>query len=259
MNFNNKLVTFSQQELVLSRTDVEREKIKNSLAHLIKVIKDSFGNKIFGVVVFGSYTRNTILPRYYDPKSDIDLLIFFDTTDRELTVGTYRKNLLDVMQNAYPNSYSQKDFPAVKLELNHIMFDLVPAIVTHHFFYGERTWIPSANDKWEQTIPNDINDSLTSQNQKYGNNTVRNVIRLCKYWNAVWGYPYYSYFLEKKIINLNFQGDDTYKGFLYAMKSIASEYAGVSQALDYIGLYENRGNEDKQAFWLKKLLPALDI
>jgi predicted nucleotidyltransferase len=259
MNFNSKLVAFSQQELVISKNDIEREKIKSSLNHLIKIVKDSFGSKVLDVIVFGSYTRNTILPRYYDAESDIDLLIFFDTTEKELTVGTYRKNLLDVMQKAYPNSFSQKDFPAVKLELNHIMFDLVPAIITNHFFYGKRIWIPANNDEWQQTIPNDINDDLTVKNQKYNNNTVRNVIRLCKYWNAIWGYPYYSYFLEKKIINLNFQGDNTYTGFLYAMKSIASEYAGVSKALDYIDLYENRGNEDKQAFWLKKLLPALDI
>lgn len=262
MSINNKLVTFAQNELVLSHDETEREKIKASLGQLEKVLKDKLGNNIKEFVRFGSFTRNTILPRKYDPESDVDLMVIFNTTGGVKTPGTYRKWLLDVVSVAYPNSVSKKDFPVVKLLLNHIMFDIVPAITQEPYLGSKLYYIPGSDDSWRNTIPNDINDSLASKNTQYGNNVIRNTIRLCKYWNAGAGYPLESYPMEKNIINLSYwSNEDTYERFLTTLNSIAGNLPEVRQALGNIQKYKgdwfNQPNEAKQLEWLQKLLPGL--
>jgi predicted nucleotidyltransferase len=260
MSINSKLIAFSQNELVLSHNETEREKINASLGQLEKILKDKLGSNIKEFIRFGSFTRNTILPRKYDSKSDVDLMVVFNISAGKKTPGTYRKNLLDVISVAYPLSVSKKDFPAVKLELNHIMFDIVPAYCEE--FWGKSYYIPSSNDSWRSTTPNDINASLASKNTQYGNNVIRNTIRLCKHWNAGAGYPLESYLMEKDIINLIYWGnEDTYERFLKTLNSIAGTRPGVRQALDYIqqykGSWSQSPNEAKQFEWLQKLLPGL--
>jgi predicted nucleotidyltransferase len=260
MNINSKLVAFAQNELVLSRNDTERDKIKASLSHLEKVLKDKLGSKIKDFIHFGSFTRNTILPRKYDPNSDVDLMVVFNTSTDKYNPGTYRKWILDVVSVVYPNSVSKKDFPAIKLELNHIMFDIVPAYLED--FIWKTYHIPDSGDTWRSTTPNDINESLKSKNTRHGNNVILNTIRLCKHWNAFAGYPLESYLMEKDIINMFYWGnEDTYDFFLKTINSIAGDRPGVRQALDYIKKYKgdfwNQPNEQKQFEWLQKLLPGL--
>jgi len=262
MNINNKLTTFAQQELVLSHNDTEREKIKSSLSQLEKKLSDKLGN-IQEFIRFGSFTRNTILPRNYDSQSDIDLMVVFNTESWKKTPGTYRKNLHDVLSVAYPNSISKKDFPAVKLELNHIKFDLVPAYCDVSSWSSSKTYyIPDFGDGWRITVPNDINTDLSSKNQSYGDNIVRNVIRLCKCWNAGVGYSFESYEMEKWILGRFFYiGDNLYDKFLSVLNDMAGSQSGVRQALDWIkeykGTWSRTTDEQKQFEWLQKLLPGL--
>jgi predicted nucleotidyltransferase len=253
-SINNILTNYAQTELVIARNDTEREKINGSLDQLEKVLKSKLGNEILEIKRFGSYTRNTILPRNYDPESDVDLLVVFHSNK---TPGTYRKKLSDVLTVAYPNSNIKKDFPVVKLMLNHIMFDIVPAY-KEEVFYSTRYYIPDRADGWISTVPNDLNTDLSDKNQEYGNNIVRNVIRLCKCWNANAGYKFESYLMEKEILGITFWwGKNLYEQFLYILNKIAGHLAGVSQALTYIQKYIDEQNETKQLEWLNKLLPGL--
>lgn len=258
---NNKLITFAQQELVLGYSSAERERIASSLTQLQKVLKDKLYNEAKEVVTFGSYTRNTILPRRYDSNSDVDLLVVFNTTFGRKTPGTYRRNILDALLIAYPYSIVKKDFPTVRLELNHIVFDVVPCY-TEENWIGKTYYIPNANDSWMTTMPNEINSELSQKNQAYGNNIVRNVIRLCKHWNSSFGRVFDSYEMEKLIVDRYFySGDNLYDKFLNIMDYLAGDIAGVRQALDYIQKYKgdwfNQPNEQKQFEWLQKLLPGL--
>lgn len=260
MSINSKLVNFAQNELVLSHNETERDRINASLAQLEKVLKDKLGENITEFVRFGSFTRNTILPRKYDANSDVDLMVVFNTSKGKMTPGTYRKWISDVISSAYPSSISKKDFPVVKLELNHIIFDIVPAYI--EVYWDKSYYIPSSGDMWRKTIPNDINSSLISKNTKHGNNVIRNAIRLCKHWNASAGYPLESYLMEKEILNIYFWGnEDTYQCFIKALDYIAGRRSGVRQALDYISQYKGSwnqiANEQKQLEWLQKLLPGL--
>lgn len=259
MSVNNRLITFAQQELVISHNEAERERIKSSLGQLEKILKDKLGNNVKEFVRFGSFTRNTILPRKHDPNSDVDLMVVFNTSSGIKTPGTYRRNLLDVVSAAYPNSISKKDFPVVKLELTNIMFDIVPAYSEE--YWGKSYYIPGSGDSWRSTTPNDINEDLSSKNQSYGNNIVRNVVRLCKHWNAFAGYPFESYLMEKEILGIYFlHGDNLYDKFTSVLESIAGSRPGVRQALEWINHYKGgwntEPNEAKQIEWLQKLLPG---
>jgi len=261
MNINSILSNFAQQELVLARSSTERSRIDGSLTQLERVISSKLNVKQF--IRFGSYTRNTILPRKYDAKSDVDLMVVFNTNNGIMTSGTYRKNILNILSHAYPNSISKKDFPVIKLELNHIMFDVVPAYYEESFWGSGNYYIPDSGNGWRQTVPNDINSELADKNQSYGGNIIRQVVRLCKHWNASAGYPLESYLMEKEIVNLVYWGtEDTYERFLKTLNSIAGHQNGVRQALDYINQYQggvfSSPDYQKQLQWLKKLLPGLN-
>lgn len=264
MSINSKLVTFAQQELVIARNETERERIRTSLDHLEKVLKDKFGKEVKGFIRFGSYTRNTILPRYYDPKSDVDLMVVFDTSAGKLTPSTYRKKLHEVLKAAYPNSDSLKDFPSVSLELNHIIFDIVPAYTEAGLLGADMQYfIPDRNNAWQRTVPKDIDGPLATANQNIGNNALKNAIRLCKHWNAQAGYPLESYLMEKQIVNGYYSfGSDSYSVFLTAMERCAGHRPGVRQALDNIVTYKgnwlNPPNAERELQWVKKLLPGLN-
>lgn len=258
MSINSILTNFAQNNLVLSYKDEERNKIKTSINYLKDVLGKKLSSQIVEIIDFGSYTRNTILPRKHDPNSDIDLMIVFNNDNNLLKPETYRRKLLSVVTTAYPNSISKKDFPAVKLELNHIKFDLVPAYTQIPFWGGKRYFIPAKDGEWMQTAPNDINQLLSDRNQECGNNIIRNAIRLCKHWNAFANYPFESYLMEKEILSLRyFNANDTYSRFMYSLNDVAGNIPSVCQAIDYIFRYNHQSNEEKQLFWLKKLLPGL--
>lgn len=264
MNINSKLVTFAQQELVIARNETERERIRTSLAHLEKVLKDKLGNEIKEFICFGSFTRNTILPRYYDPSSDVDLMVVFNTDNGLLSPSSYRRKLHEVLKATYPKSNSLKDFPSVSLELNHIIFDMVPAYRIQTLWQsGFSYYIPDKNSSWQQTVPKDIDGPLSTANQNIGNNALRNAIRLCKHWNAQAGYPMESYLMEKQIVNGYYStGSDTYSVFLTAMERCAGNRPGVRQALDsirnYKGNFFTQSNPEKELQWVKKPLPGLN-
>lgn len=258
MSINSILTNFAQKDLVLSYNNPERTKIKASISHLEHILKSRLTKQVVEIIHFGSFTRNTILPRMYDPNSDIDLMIVFDN-ENLLTPETYRKKLLNVVSSAYPNSISQKDFPAIKLELNHIKFDLVPAYFQEYLFLGKIYYIPAQRSGWMRTTPNDINGQLQTKNQYIGNNIIRNTIRLCKHWNASVNHPFESYLMEQNILNLSFwDANDLYGRFINSLDEIAGNRPDVKQAINYIVDYCRRGDEEKQLQWLKKLLPGLN-
>lgn len=261
MSINNRLITFAQQKLVLSHDETERNKIIASLEHFEKKLKDNFGNNIREFIRFGSFTRNTILPREFDPESDVDLMVVFRTDMGVSSPGFYRKQLHDFVERVYPNSISKKDFPVVKLSLNHIHFDIVPAYVKVDWFGNRYYYIPGKNDSWIETNPNDLNKHLESLNSTVGKNSIRNAIRLCKYWNANNGYPFESYLMEKRILDFWYGSEDTYSCFIKILTNLKEDFPKVIPILNEIALakggFFTDENIEKQWAGVKKLLPAI--
>ena len=175
--------------------DIERQNINRSIETLKSRLNSHFGTSLNEHFVFGSYTRGTILPRSMDQQSDIDYIVVFK--DSEYQPQTYLDRLRRFVELYYSRSEITQSNPTIVLTLNHIKFELVPAI--NSYFSGLQ--IPAKrNDfnKWIGTSPNDINQSLTETN-KSNSNLIKPMIRLVKYWNAKNNYPFESFELEKHL------------------------------------------------------------
>jgi predicted nucleotidyltransferase len=210
-------------ELFIKYDSEERGKIDRSIDNIFNKLEEYFDDQIDETIVFGSYSRDTILPRRYDANSDIDILVQFNTENYgKLRPESYRNQLKKFAQINYASSIVLKDHPSVVLELNHIKFDLVPAYFDNGFFY-DSIEIPDKNGGWMETEPDEFSRKVTKSNTKY-NSIVKPIIRLLKYWNASHDYPYYSYELEKTIVGLDFSGDNHQTGFFHAISNLPNSY-----------------------------------
>jgi len=201
----------------------ENVSIKTSIATLQTRLNNYFGNNVKNHFQFGSSTRGTILPRSMDSHSDIDYMIVF--YNGNYTPQTYLNNLRTFVEKYYSKSEIRQSHPTIVLELNHIKFDLVPAI--------EDTWglkIPNLSNNWQYTNPNDFNNSLTIKNTNE-KSLIKPTIRLVKYWNTTNGYLYNSFELEKWIINLYFWSCANQRDYLFAIFDNLSTNYNSSQNL----------------------------
>lgn len=76
---------------------------------------------------FGSYQRETILPRWADADSDVDFMVVFNNP-YNYQPQTFLNWLRAFAESKYPLSFKRQSFPTVVVELNHIKFEIVPAI-----------------------------------------------------------------------------------------------------------------------------------
>ncbi|MCD6065864.1 MAG: conserved hypothetical phage protein [Bacteroidetes bacterium] len=253
------------QEFYISKNSSERPKIEASLSNIKKKLVLEFGNRIIAIEVFGSYKRKTILPRNYDPRSDIDLLIVFDHDNINVNPSTYRKHLHNFAEQYYPNSISYKSKPSVVLELHHINYDLVPAYVREEgwIFTSNEIYIPKNDTEWRNTNIHGFSEKLEIKNKKYNYN-VRRIIRLLKAWNAKVNYPIASYYLEQIVADMNFSGDNIESGFFYAIDHLPDDWNYEKTGEKVEALKENAKNlykalkEESRANarkYLRKILP----
>ena len=179
ISINGKLLQLANQYYI-SYGSPEQKKIDASVETLKQRLRYHFGSNILNLIEFGSYKRDTILPRNYDEHSDVDLMIFFNHASLQVTPGTYRNYLVKFAEERYSRSNVYKSSPTVVLELDHIKYDLVPAyeeIYTWNF--NKTVYIPKTDSSWMTTDPNGFNSELTRANTAYGSN-IKKVIRLLK-------------------------------------------------------------------------------
>lgn len=175
--------------------DDEKASVQRSITALQTRLTNHFGNQIRQHFVFGSYSRGTILPRSMDPQSDIDYMVVF--ADTGLQPQSYLDRLRRFAEVQYARSEVAQSHPTVVLELNHIRFELVPAV--QNWFSGLQ--IPakgSGYQSWQDTDPNGFNQTLSSANQA-NSNLIKPLVRVMKYWNATARYPFESYALEQHV------------------------------------------------------------
>lgn len=201
--------------------DQEQESIRRSIATLQSRLNRYFGADITQQVVFGSYSRGTILPRSMDENSDVDYMIVF--ADDSSRPQTYLNRLRRFVDKYYTRSEISQSNPTIVLSLSHIRFELVPAI--NSCFSGLQ--IPTkASDygDWINTDPTYFNQKLINANQLHGN-LIKPLVRVVKYWNAKNRYPFESYSLEQGIVQHGF-------GFIggYQMKDYFYEYIEEMEA-----------------------------
>lgn len=194
-------------------SDSEKASIDTSITTLQSRLKSYFGSDLTTHFRFGSSTRGTILPRSMDAHSDIDYMIVF--ADENWKPQTYVSRLKRFAENYYASSDIAQSNPTVVLKLNHIKFDLVPAIKS----YFEEYRIPakaSSYQDWMSTSPNNFNSTLTAANTRWGY-YLKPAIRLLKYWNAMAGYVFDSYELEKWAAGCYFSNCSTVRDYYFAL------------------------------------------
>lgn len=254
----------------LKNNSIEVTKITSSVTNLLTNLQSFLGTKMNRAFVFGSYDRDTILPRSLDSHSDVDVMVVFNHTDYERTPETYRSWLYDFAVKNYQIRYGStvsKTHPTVTIKLNNIHYDLVPAKEENNWFTSASTlYIPKAGGEWRTTNPYDVRSALTSANTKY-NGIVRPVIRLMKGWNSNNGYPYDSYILERAITEMNFYGDNHQSGLFYAVNQLplssndSTATKGKVESLQlnirYVKQYLEEGNLERAKHWLHRVLPLV--
>lgn len=241
----------------------EAARIEYSVNYMIDKIKKHFGSKIHKVYTFGSWERDTILPRRFDKQSDVDIMVVFNHSDYDRTPETYRSWLLEFAKTYYPTSDIYKSSPTIVIELGNIKIDLVPA--KEELILGgiwSLTQIPISTNQWGGTDPKDVKESLTRVNQEY-NGIVRPVIRLLKAWNSKNDYPFNSYLLEKQIISMNFSGDNIETGFYYVFNRLTSDnnlqvkkVLSAQAAIEAIKNYLYHGDKATAYAILCRILPT---
>ncbi len=207
MSVNSYLVNLAS-ELVLSGDDLSG--ITRSISTLQTHIDSHFSKTVSLHFKFGSSTRGTMLPRKADSNSDIDYMIVFDNDDITLKPQTYLDRIRRFVEYYYTSSEIKQSSPVIVLELNHIKFDLVPAIGSFQ--------IPSPGtyyNDWIDTFPNTFNTTLTNANT-LNNNQIKPLARLVKYWNASRGHVFSSFSLEEHIVGLDYYGCSSLSSYFYS-------------------------------------------
>lgn len=263
VGLNNHLKRISSELFIKYNSD-ERRKIEKSITNINNKLAEYFDDQIDQSIVFGSYSRDTILPRQFDTNSDIDILIQFNTNDYDkLRPESYRNQLKRFAEIHYPNSLAIKDHPSIVIQLQHIKFDLVPSIFDEGFIY-DSIEIPDKNGGWMETEPDEFNKNLTKANTDY-NSIVKPIIRLLKYWNASHGYPFFSFELETEIADMNFNNDNYESGFFYAIRKLSSsdlpswardKFEVAQTNGKWVSEYIERGEIQKAKKALDRILPG---
>lgn len=210
MSVNTYLDSLSSK-LVLSESDknsinISIESLKNRINYYFSNVDEHFK--------FGSSLRFTILPRKADSDSDIDYMIVFETRSATYKPQTYLDRLKAFVGVYYSSSEIYQSNPAIVLELNHIKFDLVPAIKLWPYNNYQIPSTTNYSSDWISTDPNGLNDKLTAKNVIH-NSQIKPLIRLVKYWNALNGRPFPSYSLENSIIDMVFYSCNSVKDYFY--------------------------------------------
>lgn len=199
MNVNGYLNDLARRAIVRNN---EKEKNQISVKNILEKLDNHFSDKIEKISRYGSHKRNTNLSNKFDDP-DVDIMVIFKDNTR--TPQTYLNWLKEFAKAKYPNSLCKQSFPAVVLELKHIKFDLVPAIIDDRGQYKIPRKRTSSDfcqiDEWIPTNPNDLDGELCN------NQILRRLVRVAKIWNAKQGYIYESYELEKWIMQNSFCGN----------------------------------------------------
>lgn len=177
----------------------ERVKISKSIRTIQNRLASHFSDSLQRQEVFGSYDRRTLIPARYDPFADVDLLLLFE--DDGVMPSTYVERIRKFAGKWYPNSAIARSSPTFALELQHIRFELVPAI--EKGFLSKKLYIQAPlgdSSKWIATNPCEMKNDIRSINA-HSNGSLRRLIRILKYWNSRVGRPFSSYHLEQEAIN----------------------------------------------------------
>lgn len=241
MSINSYLKDLAS-DLVLSSS--EKDHVSTSLNTINSRLKNYFGSEIKETKVFGSYVRETILPRKVDENSDIDLMVVFYNSNG-YRPQTFLNRLKSFAEYYYSTSIIHQSNPSIVIELQHIKFELTPAYNTYSSFY-----IPKNQSDWMMTDPDGFYSELVECNKNNGYK-IKPVVRLLKQWNIKKNYRNIESFELEKIIASELKyayfSKTTYLDYVkegFERIKYKTDYSKVNIAIDHINKaldYEKQG------------------
>jgi hypothetical protein len=178
------------------------------------------------------------------------------------TPQTYLDRLKRFTEYRYNRSEIYQSSPTLVLNLNHIRFELVPAL-DHASGYS----IPDGSGSWMLTTPNTFNSTLTDKN-KATNSRLKPAVRLAKIWNADRGYPFASYPMERQAAGFSYTGcaDTVMSHFFRLMDNLTlpsgsaqwkvERLARAREIIANTRYYLNNGFDSSAETEIRKLIPA---
>jgi hypothetical protein len=245
VTINSYLIQLANEAIL---RDSEKPSIERSLSALKTRLSTYFASDIKKQFVFGSYNRGTILPRAMDLLSDVDYMIIF--SDIQYQPQTYLNKLRAFAEYYYSSSEITQSNPTIVLTMNHIRFELVPAVES----YLGGLQIPGKVNNyqnWIQTDPTGFNQILAATNQS-NQSLIKPLIRLVKYWNARSKYPFESFDLEQRIVQHKFSlmglfGNPQLKNYFFSfMDGLEFGYLASQWKQDALNKAKNIINEAKE-------------
>lgn len=174
----------------------EIESIEVSLRVLGSRLSSTFSGELSAHFVFGSASRGTMLPRSFDDNSDVDYMVVW--RDAGFRPQTYLDRLKRFVESSYSKSEVWQSSPTIVLELNHIKFELVPALRS-----SDSLFIPWGPDNWRTTDPSGFSKRLDVLDRAR-NGLIRPTVRIAKTWNAKAGRVFESFDLEQRVAAMSF-------------------------------------------------------
>jgi len=188
----------------------EKEKIDKSIRFIKQKLWGIFQDRLYDVKVFGSYAKDTFISK--DEEADVDILVTFKSKDFQ--PQTYLNQIETFAAENYPRSNIFPDHPTIAIELEHIKFEIVPAI----FVSTDEVRIPAPRTKelkWILSNPTRIQAKL-NQKDKDNKYFIKPTIRIIKYWNCLNGRPFASFDIEKQLVNKNYDSCKDLKDYFYS-------------------------------------------
>lgn len=173
----------------------KRERIDISIEYFKQKIWGQFQDRLVEVVVFGSYSRDTIIIE--DDEADVDIVVIYKT--REVQPDTYLKQIKSFCEDTYNRSTIYQDHPTIVIDMEHIKFEIVPSI----YVSPGVVKIPAPRSKelkWVHTNPKDLITKVQAKD-KNNKNLILPVIRILKYWNTLNDRPFSSFQIERAVVD----------------------------------------------------------
>jgi predicted nucleotidyltransferase len=191
----------------------KKKKIDISIEYFKEKIWGHFQDRLLEVVVFGSYSRDTIIPI---EDADVDIVAIYRT--KEFQPETYLKQIKTFCEEIYPRSEIYQDHPTIVIDMEHIKFEVVPS----YYISTGVVKIPAPHSKelkWVNTNPKDLITKVANKD-KNNKNLILPIIRILKYWNILNQRPFSSFQIERAIVDKLFNCTTLKDYFVSAISAI---------------------------------------
>jgi len=206
----------------------KRERIDASIDYFKQKIWGQFQDRLLEVVIFGSYSRDTIICE--DDEADVDVVVIYKT--REVQPDTYLKQIKTFCEEIYTRSKIYQNHPTIVIGMEHIKFEIVPSI----YVSSGVVKIPAPKSKelrWINTNPKELITKVQTKD-KNNKNLILPIIRVLKYWNMLNGRSFQSFQIERAVVDK-----------IYTCSTIKEYFVSAITALDEISSGEAQKNSIK--------------